>query len=210
MCRTCVRAARRQANRGPADRAGGDQLMTRLRRTGLKIDDPLTPTAANDQMPTAAPWRDEEHAAGPSGGPLWFDAIAEAKTIAGTAGKIGTNARVGPRDIGHKEGADSSSDGDHDQRRLAGLERTDESRQLPATGRASRRARLYLGGTPAPDWAARHCRHRPPPRRARRRDRRSRRPSRRRSHRGASCRTSLCLRTSPRGSDGASEAAGTL
>lgn len=43
--------------------------MTRLRRTGLKIDDPLTLTAANDQMPTAAPGRDEEHAAGPSGGP---------------------------------------------------------------------------------------------------------------------------------------------
>lgn len=43
--------------------------MTRLRRTGLKIDDPLTPTAANDQMPTAVPGRDEEHAAGPSGGP---------------------------------------------------------------------------------------------------------------------------------------------
>lgn len=212
MCRTCVRAARRQANRGPADRAGGDQLMTRLRRTGLKIDDPLTPTAANDQMPTAVPGRDEEHAAGPSGGPSGSTQSPKPRPSPAPRARSERALGSGPATSATKKAPTQAATAittNGAWRAWSGQTRV-ASYRLPATGRASRRARLYLGGTPAPDWAARHCRHRPPPRRARRRDRRSRRPSRRRSHRGASCRTSLCLRTSPRGSDGASEAAGTL
>lgn len=42
--------------------------MSRLRRTGLTIDDPLSPATANDDV-TSAPRRDDGLTAGSSGGP---------------------------------------------------------------------------------------------------------------------------------------------